>query len=140
MIQRIQSIWLLLAALLVWLTWKLPFYTGIQINDVQPGVFSTLNGGYDWLTNLLTIGSGVLAFAAIFLFKNRGLQTRFSAAALLLQITLVVRYLQLVQNNFQSGTYSLTAVLIALSMVLLVQAIRNIRRDQRLLEESDRLR
>jgi hypothetical protein len=131
---------LLLAALLVWLTWKLPFYTGKEINDVLPADISTLNGGYDWMTNLLTIGSGVLAFAAIFLYKNRGLQIRFSAAALLSQILLVVRYLQLVQNNFKSGTYSLTAIFIALSMVLLVQAIRNIRRDQRLLEETDRLR
>jgi hypothetical protein len=140
MIQRIQSIWLLLAAILVWLTWKLPFYTGLQTNDVQPVAIITLNGGFDWMTNLLTIGSGVLAFASIFLFKNRKLQIRFTSVALLLQLLLVVRYILIIQENFQSGTVSLTAALIAISMVLLIQAIRSIRRDQQLLEETDRLR
>ena len=140
MIQRIQSIWLLLAAILVCLTWKLPFYTGLQTSDVQPVAINTLNGGFDWMTNLLTIGSGVLALAAIFLFKNRKIQIRFTVVALLLQGLLVVRYILIIRENFQSGTVSLTAALIAISMVLLIQAIRSIRRDQQLLEETDRLR
>jgi hypothetical protein len=140
MIQRIQSIWLLLAAMLVCLTWKLPFYTGMSISDVQPTGITTLNGGFDWLTNLLTIGSGVLALAAIFLFKNRTLQIRFTVVALLLQVLLVARYILIIRDNFQSGTVSLTAALIAISMVLLIQAIRSIRRDQQLLEETERLR
>jgi hypothetical protein len=140
MIQRIQTIWLLLAAILVCLTWKLPVYTGLPINGAQPISISTLNGGFDWLTNFLTMGSGVLAFAAIFLFKNRKLQIRFTVVALLLQVLLVARYILIIRDDFQSGTVSLTAALIAISLFLLIQAIRCIRRDQHLLEETDRLR
>lgn len=138
MIQRIQSVWLFLSAVMVWLTWKLPVYTGIIVTENSN--IQTINGNYDWLNNLLTMGSGVLTFAAIFLFKNRKLQIRFAAASILLQVALITRYIIIVNEKFSSGTYSLTSALIGISVIFSIQAIRSILRDQKILAESDRLR
>ncbi len=140
MIQRIQSIWLFLSAIMVWLTWKLPVYTGIMVTENTNVNIQTLNGNYDWLNNLLTMGSGVLTFAAIFLFKNRKLQIRFAAASILVQVALITRYIIIVNNKFSSGTYSLTSALIGISVIFSMQAIRSVLRDQKMLAESDRLR
>jgi len=140
MIQRIQSVWLFLSAVMVWLTWKLPVYTGIMVTENTNANIQTLNGNYDWLNNLLTMGSGVLTFAAIFLFKNRKLQIRFAAASILLQMALITRYIIVVNEKFSSGTYSLTSALIGISVIFSIQAIRSILRDQKILAESDRLR
>lgn len=140
MIQRIQSVWLFLSAIMVWLTWKLPVYTGMMVTENSNTNIQTINGNYDWLNNLLTMGSGVLTFAAIFLFKNRKLQIRFAAASILVQVALITRYIIIVNNKFSSGTYSLTSALIGISVIFSIQAIRNILRDQKILAESDRLR
>jgi hypothetical protein len=140
MIQRIQSIWLFLSAIMVWLTWRLPVYTGIMVTENTNVNIQTLNGNYDWLNNLLTMGSGVLTFAAIFLFKNRKLQIRFAAASILVQVALITRYVIIVNEKFSSGTYSLTSALIGISVIFSIQAIRSILRDQKILAESDRLR
>jgi hypothetical protein len=140
MIQRIQSVWLFLSAVTVWLTWKLPVYTGAMIAENTNTSNQMLNGNYDWLNNLLTMGSGVLTFAAIFLYKNRKLQIRFAAASILVQVALISRYIIIVNEKFSSGTYSLTSALIGISVIFSIQAIRSILRDQKLLAESDRLR
>ena len=140
MIQRIQSVWLFLSAIMVWLTWKLPVYTGIIVTENTNTNIQTLNGNYDWLNNLLTMGSGVLTFAAIFHFKNRKLQIRFAAASILVQVALITRYVIIVNEKFTSGTYSLTSALIGISVIFSIQAIRSILRDQKILAESDRLR
>ena len=68
MIQRIQSVWLLLAAACAFASFKFPYYTGT--NARGPASYE-LKADENFLLLLTTIVVGGLAFFTIFLFKKR---------------------------------------------------------------------
>jgi hypothetical protein len=137
MIQRIQSVWLLLAAVCVFLTYKLPFYTGA--NAKAAGTVYELNGRENFLLILATFITGALAAAVIFLYKNRTLQLRLCVLGILLEAVLIFLYYREVQA-FTSGTYALWAMLHSVVIICFVLAARAINKDEKLIKESDRLR
>jgi peptidoglycan/LPS O-acetylase OafA/YrhL len=137
MIQRIQSVWLLLAALCVFLTYQLPFYTGA--NPKAAGTVYELNGRENFGLILVTFITGALAAAVIFLFKNRTLQLRLCVLGILLEAILIFLYYREVQT-FTSGTYALWAILHSVVVICFVMAARAINKDEKLIKESDRLR
>lgn len=141
MIQRIQSVWLLLAAAASFLTLKFSFYSGNIIKAGQPKVFSSLIATNDILLTITTVATGLLALIAIFLYKNRKLQTRLCMIALLLSgLNLVLFYIQVKKFVPREGNYDLTAALAIVVPVLIILAIRGIYRDQKLVKSLDRLR
>ena len=71
MIQRIQSVWLLLAAACAFATFKFPYYTGTNSKGLSP---YELKATENFLLMLTTIVVGGLAFFIIFLFKKRKVQ------------------------------------------------------------------
>ena len=137
MIQRIQSIWLLLAALFAFASLKISFYSGMM--TVTSTDFTELNGMYDLINNILTISIAVIALITIFIFKNRGLQIRLIVTAMILELALMFRYEFLIRN-FDKGNYTIGSVLQLLLMISFILAIRGIRKDNKLISESDRLR
>ena len=72
MIQRIQSVWLLLAAICIFLTYTLSFYAGVRPGFVPEFVGDTdkLKGTDSLLLILATFTIGALALVIIFLFIN----------------------------------------------------------------------
>jgi Domain of unknown function (DUF4293) len=141
MIQRIQSVWLLLAAVAAFLTLKLSFYSGNIIKEGQPKVFAKLVATDSVLLAISSVAAGLLAVVAIFLFKDRKLQTRLSFVALLLScLNLVLYYIQIKKFVPNEGNYDLTAVVAIMIPVFLIFAIRGIYRDQKLVKSLDRLR
>ena len=89
MIQRIQSVWLLVAAVLSFLTLKLSFYSGTRIQD---NLYHQLNGTDTILLMTVTIALGILSLLTIFLYKSRVVQLRLCIAAILLDLLLVFLY------------------------------------------------
>jgi hypothetical protein len=150
MIQRIQSLWLLLAAVCAFLTLKFSFYTGnILVND-QPALRNLTGIGLagdaadvktdiNFISLLLVAATGIIALIAVFMFADRKTQFRLSIVALIASVLAVV-YLFIRTNDFISGTTSLTSVFALLPPVFLFLAARGIRGDEKLVRSMDRLR
>jgi len=100
MIQRVQSIWLLLAAACTFLTYKLPFYSGTNAKGYAP---YELNARENILLMLTTFLVGALALVIIFLFKKRTLQLKLCVLGILLEALLIFLYYREIQS-FSTGT------------------------------------
>ncbi|MFM9911368.1 MAG: DUF4293 family protein [Chitinophagaceae bacterium] len=139
MIQRIQSLWLVLAALAAFFTLKFSFFSGNKMDQSSIKTWQELTAINNILILILTIALGVMAGICIFLYKNRKLQLRLAFVALAVSlITLALYYFE--TKKFTEGNFNLTA-LIALSMpVLLALASRGIYKDEKLIKSADRLR
>lgn len=136
MIQRIQSIWLLLAAACSFAGFKFSYFSGIKAGVTG---LSELNAISTTLLMITTIAVGTLALITIFLFKQRILQLRLCVLGILLEALLIFLYYREI-TGFTEGTYSLTAILHSVIVLAFVLAARGIRKDSKLLKESDRLR
>jgi Na+/H+ antiporter NhaD/arsenite permease-like protein len=137
MLQRIQTIWLLLAGIAALLTIQFPYYSGINDPAVSYQELSGKSAGIPIL--LVTITIAVLAFVAIGLFKNRKTQLRLCVVALVGEALLIFLYFKKAQQ-FTQGTLSLTAILHMLILLFIVLAAKGINSDEKLIKDSDRLR
>jgi peptidoglycan/LPS O-acetylase OafA/YrhL len=138
MIQRKQSIWLLLAAAFDAATFRFPFYSGDWMKDTTPAAIDLNANTTIWFT-ILTVLAGGLAFATVFLFKNRKMQLRFCFLGIFITLALLALYI-LEINNFYSGNIALWAIFYVAILIFLILAVRGIRRDQKLIRSLDRLR
>lgn len=135
MIQRIQSIWLLLAAAAALATLKFSFYSGIKENNV----FAELNGTAHFLLLILTITVALAAAVSIFLFKKRKLQMQLCLFGLLLQIAVVFFYINQTQK-FTEGNFTISSVCTFIIPVFFILALLGIRKDEKLIKSMNRLR
>lgn len=138
MLQRIQSVWLLLASLFNAITFRFPFYNGDWSKDTVQAPIDLNASTTPWLT-IVTVLTGALAFAAIFLFSNRKLQLKLTFAGLLLSIGLVVLYF-LEMQNFYAGAIALWCIFYFAIIAFYILAIKGIQKDQKLIKSLDRLR
>jgi hypothetical protein len=138
MLQRIQSIWLLLAAGFDAITFKVPFYNGDYLHDevVAP---VDLNAQTTLYLTIISVVVGLLAFATIFLFGNRKLQLRLVYLGIFLSLALLAIYLFLI-NEFNGGTVSIWAVFYFAMAVAFILAARGIRADEKLIRSMNRFR
>ena len=139
MIQRIQTLWLLLAAAAAFLVLQLPFYSGNMPKDGAI-TFNQLTARSGDLLPLVTcVATGLLSLVTIFLFKNRKQQISFTVITLLVSVgSIVLYYLEI--KHFTEGNYALTAIFPLLVPIFLFLAARGIRKDQKLVKSLDRLR
>ena len=139
MIQRIQTIWLFLAALFAALTFKFPFYAGNIINKENVQQYEKLLASSNFLTLIFTAGLAAGTIIIIFLYKNRKQQMWLTVAAAGLSIINIILYFTELKK-FVSGNVSLTAVLAFAIPVFLFFAINGIWKDEKLVKSLDRLR
>ncbi len=138
MIQRVQSIWLLLASACAFISLKMPFYSGTNSANISP---YRLLGTENFPLMLLTISVGVIALISIFLYSNRKLQMRLCLLDLVLEGLLIFLYYKETTKFIAgTGTYSLTAALQILVVIFLFLAMRGISHDNKIIKESNRLR
>ncbi len=139
MIQRKQTLWLLIAATLSLLSLKLPVYTGNLVDDAGAKQWKELTAASNLLLTLTAGAVAVVSLVSIFLYKNRPLQIRVVLVNLLLSLGLLVLFF-LESRNYPEGGFSITAFVPLIVPVLLVVAIIGIRKDERLMKSLDRLR
>ncbi len=139
MIQRLQSLWLLLAAIFGFLTFKLPFYSGSQTikGIIQPDV--RLDAASQIFILVLTGAVILLCFIALFLYKNRKKQLTLTIINLILSIVLLALYFLQIQK-FQTGILSLSCIFTLAIPIFLFLAARGIWKDEKLVKSLDRLR
>jgi peptidoglycan/LPS O-acetylase OafA/YrhL len=139
MIQRIQTVWLFLAALFAVLTYKFPFYTGNITGKDNVIHYEKLVASSNFITLIFTAALVGGSIAIIFLYKNRKQQMWLTAAAAGVSIINVIIYFSELKK-YTSGNMSLTSVLALLIPVFMVFAINGIWKDEKLVKSLDRLR
>jgi len=138
MLQRIQSVWLLLAAAFDAVTFRFPFYSGDWIKDKFLSVVDLNAKTTPWIL-ILSILTGLLAFVTIFMFHNRKLQLRLVYLGIFLStLLLTVYFLEL--KNFIGGNIAIWAIFYFAIFASFIMAARGIWKDQRLIKSLDRLR
>lgn len=149
MIQRIQSIFLLLAAGAFGGQFALPYLQtpaedpARSLSSLTDGVLNPFdNPGLLGLTALGMLISAV----AIFLFKNRSLQARLSLASVgigVMLLALIAFTVKTTQDQLPEGGTTQFAAGLALPVVAMLfnwLAARAIRKDEKLVRSMDRLR
>lgn len=139
MIQRLQSIWLLLASACAFLSIKFPFF---YVNSTVPGVATEeYNATNNILLLVLTSILGALLLFLIFFYKNRKLQRRLCVLALVLSAINIFLYYQYgYQEQMVKPGIALSSVFAFLIPVFCIMAIRGISRDIKLIRSLDRIR
>jgi hypothetical protein len=141
MIQRIQSIWLLVAATLGIVSLKTSFFSGHRIKDAVPKPVIFVSGSYNILLIFLTTGVAVASLITIFLYKNRGLQLRIAVLTLVASLLTIGLYFWQRQSFIpEESSIDLTALIPLAVPVILFLATRAIWKDEKLVKSADRLR
>ncbi len=144
MIQRIQSIFLLLSGLSFFGLFGLDFLTNDKNTSIpllQDHVFD-INDHTGLL--ILTGLGGALALINIFLFKNRALQINISRLVSLLSLALLALAVFLAYSShlfdIQGNHFGIGGALPLLGLVFALLAAKYIRKDDKLVKSMDRLR
>lgn len=150
MIQRKQSIFLLLAA-----TIQVIFATGkyftFKVNAQDwfvsgSGIFSSINGkeSGDMKTLILGLGVAALGLFSLFLFKNRKRQMKLTRIAGLLTIAeivfLIVSYLDISDLAENGVNLEYPVFILPISTILFFLAVAAIKKDDELVRSVDRIR
>lgn len=139
MIQRQQSIWLLLAATCSLLSFFFPFFGGAEQNAAgTSGLMSTINAGSSFFLIILTGASVLIGFITIFLYKDRKTQFKLAMAGLIISVVIIILYFTEIRTL--PGVIALSSVFVFLIPVFYFLAIRGIRRDEKLIKSLDKLR
>ena len=138
MIQRIQSLWLLLSAAFSATTFRFPFYSGDWSKDQVIGTVDLNAQTTIWLT-IITVITAAVAFINIFLFDNRKLQLKLTYLGIFLTLLLLVIYF-LEVRYFDSGTVAFWIIFYFGILACFILAARGIWKDQKLIKSMDRFR
>ncbi len=151
MIQRIQTVyWLVITALLVvTMLSPLGFFTeagGAFDSVLKPLGISLADGGYEstWGLFAILLLNAVVAFATIFLYKNRMLQVRMSVFSALLQIGFYVAagvFIYMLKDDLQASFRPGWALALPFICIILnYLAFRATYADEVMVRASERLR
>ena len=144
MLQRIQSIYLLLAALV---SAVLPFVLKLWVSVDGYVVYAHDLLKYDSVTvssiPVLFYASAFVSFITIFKYKNRQSQFVLGRVNILINLFilgLLVYHLQSLSGEVFASEKGIGAALPLIAIVLLVMANRTIKKDEDLVKSVDRLR
>ena len=151
MLQRIQTVYLLLAIICDALMFAFPF---AKITIVEEFIFSTsglLSGGKDISPMPFTlIAASLIGFTTIslLLYKNRGLQLRLGRLNYILHLFAIVAIFfsvdsivaDLPNGNVAKIVYGIGFYMPVASLAFLFLANRSIKKDEELVRSLDRLR
>ena len=131
MIQRIQSIYLLVAAISMSLiSFKVTVYT---LNET---LFMAQD---DTKMFILTIVGAIFSFLGLFMFKNRKFQMKLIRLTVLIQMIIGVRIFMLF-NKFEVVLNNSFLFLMAFTLIALIMAYRGVKKDDDLVRSVDRIR
>ncbi|MVZ67461.1 DUF4293 family protein [Sphingobacterium sp. DK4209] len=157
MIQRIQTVWLLLSSLILFALFLFPYVSYIDLvglgkNIYVSGVYSSVNNVATKESTFLmmTIATVVLALVPLFIifkFRNRKVQLTL----ILIQVILICLFaiwmfiaansiLNLINQSIGASNIGIGFFLLPVSIVFLGLAVRGIRNDNKLIKSADRLR
>lgn len=151
MIQRIQSIYLLVATALVLIFYMFPI--AVFVTPAFPYEFYSCHLTHPENLNppitlfplaLLPIFSGILSVISIFMFKKRKLQMRLGKINMLILFTTIVFMFMYIYkiDSLLSGTvtYGFSGIFPVIAFGMVLMANRAIKSDDDLVRSADRIR
>jgi len=138
MIQRQQTLWLLLTTMAAIFSFMFPFVVGDEIQQ-NSSVRTVVDAGSTFFLLILTGGSLILSTVIIFLFKNRKQQMWLCVLGVLVSGLLIFLYI-MQMNKLIKPVPALTAVLPVIMLIGYFMAFRGIRKDEKLVKSLDKLR
>jgi|WetSurMetagenome_2_1015567.scaffolds.fasta_scaffold08329_7 hypothetical protein len=155
MIQRIQTVYLFLVVIIsvIYMTGTIITFTGSS-GHPEKATFSGVYAGSGEPASVveirliplaaLSILVPVLALASIILFRNRRIQLRFVFVTLAVTVLLILvagsSFFYLVRSGATAVVPSARSVIPLISLILIILAVRGIRKDEDLVRSYDRLR
>ncbi|MEY2587771.1 MAG: hypothetical protein RLY11_1620 [Bacteroidota bacterium] len=141
MIQRIQSLWLLLSTLCAAITWLVPTFAGTS-GDGSMKIFSIRESV---ILLFLIVFISAISFVNIFLFNNRRRQKMIvwiTVGATIIFIGAQYLIVQQFKVSFQipQGNWEISAILPIFIILFQVFAFMGIRKDEQLINSADRMR
>jgi len=140
MIQRLQTLWLLLASAFAFATLKMSFFSGniIVENLKQFQHFTAMN---NIPLMILTVTVAIASLIVVFLYNDRKLQFKIGIAVFLVSLlNLFLYYLETKKFIPTDWSFDLTSIFAIAIPVFLLMAIRGIYKDEKLIKSVDRLR
>ncbi len=135
MIQRVQTLWLIVVIICGVLSLKLSFYSGIYENN-QYYMLTAANNTPVLITTLVAV---MLAVVSIFLYKERKKQLLFCVIGTLISVlSLVLYFLQI--KNFIRGTFDISCLFSIAMPVFYIMAITGVYKDAKLIKKMNQLR
>ena len=131
MIQRIQTIFLFISAIICFL------FLFIPIGEIDTIMLIVKDIS---ISTIITIASGILSIFALFLFKNRKLQIRIcliNIALLFMNISYIYFYFTEINTEHSISPLIMTPLAAILFLLL---ALRTIKKDEELVRSADRIR
>jgi Domain of unknown function (DUF4293) len=139
MIQRIQSVYLLIASACSFLTLKFSFFGGNKLLENQTKLWVAFNAMESVMQMILTVAIGVAALVVIFLYKDRKMQLLLTLGLALLSVVNIILYFN-TKSNFADSILAMTSAIAFAMPVLLLLAANGIHKDEKLVKNADRLR
>lgn len=155
MLQRVQSIYLLFASIVMFGLFLFPlahniFVDSKLVNVTVGGVYEIINGQEKHIETftalmVVTVIVALAPLALIFLYKNRKQQIMLCYGCILLLIGYSFWMAQTVKNvvgaiTLEYKNMGVGLFLTSLSIILIIFAVKAIQRDEKLVRSADRLR
>ncbi len=156
MIQRIQSLWFSMAALLLGALYFLPLVSAtiasssvrvvMKAGNVSESSDNQLLHHYSfWWINAALMVVILFVLVLIFLYANRKLQIQLAYVAILLTLLLCFIFSQAIRHVFKmidltSANYHFAVLLPSFAVFFLILAIKAIKKDEKLIQMADRMR
>ncbi len=147
MIQRIQTVYLLLAGILVATLLQLNFADLVANNQLYVfnarGIFNTEQKIFDGLPIMIFIGLiSLLHFVIIFMYKKRIRQMRLTVFTIILLLGLVGLFFYFAYASFQEVqvAFKIPVAFPVIAVILDYLAIRSIGKDEALIRSMNRIR
>ena len=135
MIQRQQSLWLLLSTVSAFLSYKFPFYAG----QLKEGQYEEMDGASNFFLLILTAVSLLLSLLTIFLYKERKKQLKFAIGGAVLALIILIIYIWGI-SRYQQGILSIYCLFPFANLAGYILAARGIWKDEKLVKSLDKLR
>jgi peptidoglycan/LPS O-acetylase OafA/YrhL len=147
MIQRIQSLFLLLALSLSVALFFIPLYSVESlhpINGINPAGFQHIDVTSGIIFIVLNSLTGVFSLVALFLFKNRNLQIRLCNLNMIVISIFIITIFYFNDPSRSNADlaihYNAGCYFPLVQLLLCFLAMRSIRKDEELVRSADRLR
>lgn len=153
MLQRIQSIYLLFAALVIAALFVFPlvhdvYVDGQSVTVKVMGIYTDVNGPQLEAFKHLTIATIVVALmplAIIFMYRDRKRQIMLCYGAMGIILAYSYWVSTTVKNaigdaNLEMSNYGIGIILLSLAIFLIIFAQKAIQKDEKLVRSADRLR
>lgn len=155
MLQRVQSLFLLFASIVLFAIFLFPLAHNVYIGGTPvtikvTGIYQDAKGQLTLIKPFTALSIGAVAAAliplgVIFMYKDRKKQIVISYLAMLLIVIFSFWEAQTVKEaligvQMRTENYGIGVLLSSISLVLMLVAIRNIRKDEALVRSADRLR